>query len=129
MKTKRSALMLLALFVLATPSKAEPPRVSCSPEDQKHLYAKNHDFAESIYACSGLRGLDVDCFNKKYKGLSKDCVDCYAATTSCSVRKCIPKCMFSPRGIGCRDCVRAKCGEPLQACIGLPIEDSPDFER
>lgn len=119
----------LVIVICLSTTAAASAKVMCEASDQAQIYPGNHAFAEAIYACSGISGLDVDCFNETYPGMSEGCVSCYEDMASCTVKSCIGSCMFSPRGTGCRDCARRECGEALSECIGMPKEESPDFDR
>jgi hypothetical protein len=134
----RKTCCLIVLFAISLSAQANididsdvnaDAQASCTTEDKTHLQPGNHAFAEALYACSGLSGLDEPCFHQNYSGVSKTCIGCYGQMTSCTVNKCMGNCMFSPKGTGCRDCARSKCGDIIETCAGIKRDQSPDFQR
>lgn len=117
------------MLMTQTASAAIEEKVMCSEGDQKHIFKANHPFAEALYDCSSLSGLNVECFKGKYQGPSPECMTCYSRMTKCTINHCTGKCMWSPKGEGCRDCAHLKCGDALSKCIGLPKDMTPDFKR
>lgn len=53
-------------------------------------------------------------------GLSDACAQCFAATVSCVVQKCLSACIADPNAQPCTDCRKMNCDPAFYACSGLP---------
>lgn len=106
----------------------------CNTEkNRQYLFLTNHAFAEKWSSCSGYSGLDTQCLKENYPDMTIDCMNCFAAMTSCGVSNCKATCApwigYGQRSIECKECSARYCGAEMTRCTGLLPAELPDFKR
>jgi hypothetical protein len=119
-------LCLLAMVNLGVGAGAN---AQCIDSDMNYFFKENYAFAESMKECSGLFGLDIDCFAATAPYMSAGCINCFAQMTSCTVSYCKGACMRDARGLDCKNCSLRYCGDAMLSCSGVSAEFWPDFVR
>jgi hypothetical protein len=120
--------ILIGVFSLLVSHIALAQSACNNADDLTHVYKENTSLAAAMESCSGLSGLDRDCFDQTYPGLSGACLGCFADMAGCTVSNCAGTCAFhGSRSSQCKDCSVNTCGGALESCSGLPSSYWPEF--
>ena len=93
----------------------------CSPTERS-VWFIDQPFADKYDLCSrasfGAAEGTVDCLFDAYPSISRRCLTCFGAATTCGLEWCAMQCASNSADPVCLECINDHCSPALRTCVG-----------